>query len=154
MSKKKSQQRAGRAVGKASLRGVVAATILLSLSGLAIGARQAWYAPLKARVVPMLPAAGATASQDVETVSVVLGPEGFAPQSIERATGAFRLTVENQSGVAELNLQLKRNGGGQEGQWTVTPGAQSWSEVLDLSTGVYVLTEANNPAWLYEIRVQ
>lgn len=145
-----SNQRSGSAISTILFSRLVV-TVLLSLSGLMIGAF-AWSgsAPVSGQLV----IASAAQATSHPTVSTVLGTEGFTPAYIERGVGAFRLVVENRSGVENLTLQLKHHDGRGVGEWPLPAGAQTWSEVIELTPGVYILTEANNPAWLYQITVE
>ncbi len=145
-----SKQKSGSAI-RTVLFSRTVVTVLLSLSGLMIGAF-AWSESAPVSGQPVLASAAQIASH--QTVTTVLGPEGFTPPYVMRAVGAFRLEVENQSGVENLTLQLKHRDGRGVGEWPMPEGAQTWSEVIDLMPGVYILSEANNPAWLYQITIE
>jgi hypothetical protein len=125
-----------KAVGKTSLRKVISiAFLLLFVSAGVIGAR-------------------ALTSTSVETVSAVLGQQGFTPAAVTSGVGEVRLEVTNQSGAQNVTLQLRRDGGGLVQQWTLQSGAQTWSGVVNLQEGGYVLMVAENPACLLHITVQ
>lgn len=148
------QQRFGKAISTASFRNVVSIALLLILiSGVVIGAR-AWSAPVGKVGEPIL-AVAAPSGSTTETLSVVLGPRGFTPAAVTRAAGSFRLEVANQSGAQDLTLQIRRDSGdGVVQEWRLQSGAQSWSGVVDLEQGGYVLTVAENRACLFHITVQ
>jgi hypothetical protein len=150
------QQRLREATGKASLRNVVSLIVLLILiSGAVIGVSAWSRANGGALRLPFLKSAAPSGSQ-TQAVSLTLGPNKFAPASVTRAAGPFRLEVTNQSGAQAFTLQLKRdNGGGGVHEWRVQSGAgQTWSETVELAQGGYTLSVAENPACLFHITVQ
>lgn len=146
------QHRSSGVFGKLSLRSGGIIGLLLIFSGLVVGAHL-WRKTAPA-VGALLPAAAVRSSVQTGTVSVVLGPDGFAPASVTHASGTFSLAVENQSGAEEITLRLKHDGSGQVGEWTVPSGTQTWNQTVELAPGGYMLSEANNPAWLFHITVQ
>lgn len=120
-------------------RAAVALVCLLALTSVSVG---------------VLACASHPAPQ-VEEVRTTLTTTGFDPPEARRAPGRVRLTVVNQSGQQARTLRLKRLGSSEvihEGQ--MAAGAGEWSEEFDLGVGKYVLSEANNPAWLFYLVVE
>jgi hypothetical protein len=120
---------------------VVAALVVMSAAG--ISAR-AWLGQPRATVA---------AGQAVDEIKITAKQDGFTPAQVTRGAGRFRLTVTNQSGKDGLTYRVCKPGGEEvyRGQPT---GSADWSDEFDLPTGQYVLTEVNNPAWLFYITVQ
>jgi hypothetical protein len=117
-------------------RGALALAVLLSLGVAAIGAR-AYLAP----------------SQGVEEVRTTLGQLDFEPPEVTRDEGRFRLVVVNNSGKEGLTFRLLA-AGSEEIYRGQPAGPGEWSHEFELPAGQYVLTELNNPAWLFYIKVQ
>jgi hypothetical protein len=148
------QERVRAALSKVSFRIAGTIGLLLVFSGLVIGARL-WWVPAVA--VASLKPATTTAQSTAQTgpINVVLGQHGFVPASVVHTSGAFNLVVENQSGVEVITLRLRRDGvAGQVGEWMVPSGTQTWNQTVELASGGYMLSEVNNPAWLFHITVQ
>lgn len=120
---------------KNRFRVVLLLSAVLLFSTLAIGARAWLRAPL-------------------ETVSVTVTADGFAPSETTRAAGGFNLEVLNQSGADGLTLKLMRDSGELVQEFIIPQGAQQWSEEMNLTAGGYTLTEATHPAWLFHITTQ
>lgn len=120
---------------KNRVRVVLVISAVLLFSTLAIGSR-AWLR------VPL------------ETVSVTVTADGFAPSEATRSAGSFNLEVLNQSGAEGLTLKLMRDSGELVGEYIIPQGAQQWSEEVELAAGGYTLTEATHPAWLFHITAQ
>lgn len=94
-------------------------------------------------------------AQQAAEVRTTLSATGFDPPEARRAPGRVRLVVINQSGQSARTLRLKRLGGSEvmhEGQ--LAAGVTEWSAEIDFEAGKYVLSEANNPAWLFYIIVE
>lgn len=137
----------------ARLRFTLIAVSLLLVAAVVVSAR-AWNHPASRTVTSVFATPTMASPADVDTISVVLSPHGFTPSDTERASGQFYLTVDNQSGVQGLTLQIKHDRGGMVKEWSVPSGTQTSNELIDLPAGGYVLTEANNPAWLFHITLQ
>jgi hypothetical protein len=117
-------------------RAALALAAVLSLGVAAIGAR-AYFAP----------------AQGVPEVRTTLGQLDFEPAETTRGDGPFRLVVVNNSGKEGLTFRLLA-AGGEEIYRGQPAGPGEWSREFELPAGQYVLTELNNPAWLFYIKVQ
>lgn len=88
---------------------------------------------------------------DGEIITVTRG--GFEPSEITRPMGRFALFVQNRSGLEEVTLRLDRVAGNRLREVPVNRNKLDWDDVLDLTPGNYVLTEANNPDWVCNITI-
>ena len=98
-------------------------------------------------------AAGAWSLRRAGEVRTTLGRMDFEPPEAERSGGRFRLVVANDSGRENLTFRLL-GAGGREILRGQTTGASGWARELDLPPGQYVLTEMNNPAQLFTVKVR
>ena len=78
---------------------------------------------------------------------------GFEPREIERSRGAFVLAVHNFSSEPDLVLQLHRVQGSRLQEFRMRRGTKKWQAPLSLPPGDYVLTEASNPEWQCQIKI-
>lgn len=85
----------------------------------------------------------------VEMISV--GPDGFQPAELTRASGRFLLAINNRSGLEELSLQLRREDGQLVQQARVNRKQPNWRSIVNLSAGTYRLTETSHPDWICTI---
>lgn len=98
---------------------------------------------------------GVTERPEVELIT--LTPDGFVPAEIKRTSGKFLLVVDDRSGLTETFLRLDLATG--IGSYvrlkerSVKRIQSNWSEVQILSTGDYLLTEANHPTWRCKLTV-
>jgi len=79
---------------------------------------------------------------------VTITPRGFEPAAITRPKGRFLLPVDNRSGLDEVTLRIDRVAGDRLHEARVPRKELDWSEVVDLTPGQYLLTEASHPQWV------
>ena len=91
------------------------------------------------------------ANMEAELVTVT--SHGFEPRQITRPQGRFLLLIDNRSGLATVAPRLTPVGGLRLLNLTIPREEPNWSDVLDLQAGVYLLTEANHPAWLCRLTI-
>jgi hypothetical protein len=89
----------------------------------------------------------------LEAEILVLRPDGFQPREIRRPPGRFLLALQNQSKAEELSLTLTPEGGNPLRQVRFENKQSKLREVLELTPGRYVLTEANHPEWTCSIEI-
>jgi hypothetical protein len=89
----------------------------------------------------------------VEVEPTTLRTEGFEPARITRPQGRFLLAVDNRSQVPDLVFVLDRVAGIRQVEKRMRGRQLRWRQLLDLSPGDYLLTEANHPAWRCVIRI-
>jgi len=89
----------------------------------------------------------------VETELITITQRGFEPAVITRPKGPVFLLVNNKTGLEEPALRLDRVTGGKLHEAKVHKKKRVWAELFDLNPGQYVLTEANNPAWICRITI-
>lgn len=92
--------------------------------------------------------------EPLEAELVTLRPTGFEPSEISRPLGEFLLVVNNQSGLAEINLRLARELGGTVREVRINAGRLRSGHFEMLPLGRYVLTEANHPGWICRIAIR
>lgn len=88
-----------------------------------------------------------------EVELLTLGPGGFHPSRLAPAEGRFILTVNNLSGLEEVELRLAKAGGQHLRAMRFLKKKRNWSGELHLPPGEYVLTAAGRPAWACHISV-
>ena len=113
-------------------------------------------------------AATTTAEQRVEVEIVALGPDGFEPSQITRASGLFLLAVDNRAEFERVRLRLNpvvtdamSNGKPAEVRVqepslldvTVAKERRNLDQFINLPPGNYVLTEAGHPDWVCHITI-
>jgi hypothetical protein len=138
--------------------GVLAALIALTLAGIGVaftGRRLSRPGTSSLTVTPAFSSSQNPNGQKrpVESVMITLRTFGFEPQEITRMEGRFFIRVENASGFREINLRLDREAGPRLKDVHLPKGKIDWKDVIDLTPGVYLLTEANNPKWVCRITV-
>ena len=90
---------------------------------------------------------------DIESELVTITSHGFEPRQITRPQGRFLLLIDNRSGLATVAPRLTPVGGLRLLNLTIPREEPNWNDVLDLQAGVYLLTEANHPAWLCRLTI-
>lgn len=135
---------------------ILIVVMVVTLAAMAARAR-VWLAPRP--IAPASPPASAplnpqqgTRSQ-VESEIITLRPTGFEPAEIARPAAQFFLVVENRSGLDAVNLRLDSENGDRLRSVEMSSGEPDWNDLLDLSPGNYLLTEADHPDWVCRITI-
>ena len=105
---------------------------------------------------PSAPVARAQANNPrkrVETEIITVLPHGFDHEEITRPHGEFVLMVDNRSGIDDITLRLDREAGNRLKEVQFRGEEIDWNDVVDLSPGTYVLSEANHPDWVCRITI-
>ena len=132
--------------------------LLIAMTGLATTRR--WLtsqnsnratATAAAGAVPALAAQAKQTAPKLEVELVALHPTGFDPVTITRPKGPFLLVIQNRSGLNELSFQFDKEVGTKLKAVKVPAKKASWSDVVDLNPGTYVMTEITNPKWSLEV---
>jgi hypothetical protein len=87
-------------------------------------------------------------------VAVTVTSTGVNPTSGSEAAGPVTLRVVNQTGEAELSLQLYDGKGVLLRDITITQGQTEWSETFELEAGNYTLIAGRKAEWKYSLTVQ
>jgi hypothetical protein len=82
-----------------------------------------------------------------QTELVTITPTGFEPAEVTRPAERFILAVENRSGLEEVTIILRDEGGRELLRERVPRERLDWSGALDLAAGSYLLSEDGNPGW-------
>jgi hypothetical protein len=88
-----------------------------------------------------------------DSVLITITPGGFNTTEITSPPIPFFLLIENRSGLSELSLRLDRLAGNRLRQASVGREQPDWSDLLDLTPGSYVLSEANHSDWNCRITI-
>jgi hypothetical protein len=91
--------------------------------------------------------------EDLEVENFILTRFGFEPEQITRSKEDFLLSVENRSGVGDVELHLHKLAGNRVHQKLVPKERPDWQELFSLPPGEYVLTEASHPDWQCHITI-
>jgi hypothetical protein len=108
---------------------------------------------------PTIEGRGITEARDVpnhpqaEFLPVMLRLGGFVPREISRPAGEYVLSVNNQSGVPEVELRLQRENGERVHEAKVLRRKPYWRQLVRLTPGTYLITEASHPGWVCRITV-
>lgn len=107
-------------------------------------------ASARQRLMPITP----VYAQAGGTVTVTVSSTGCSPSSATHAAGQITLKVVNQTGRAELSVQLFGSQGELIREVTIKEGTAEWSETLELKAGSYTLIAGNRPEWRCALTVQ
>jgi hypothetical protein len=88
-----------------------------------------------------------------DSVLITITPGGFNTTQITSPAIPFFLLIENRSGLSEVSLRLDRLAGSRLRQVSVGREQPDWSDLLDLTPGEYVLSEANHSDWNCRITI-
>lgn len=89
----------------------------------------------------------------IEGEIITISRGGFEPTEITRPKGRFAVFVENRSGLEGVTLRLDRIAGNRLRDVNVPRDKLDWDDVLDLTPGQYVITEAGHPDWVCTITI-
>lgn len=139
---------------------VVMITATITLAALAVGARN-WLmprAPVAALIpppttAPVRPQQGTRQGSQMEAEIITITPRGFEPTEITRPKGPFILVVDDRSELDGVTFRLDREAGDRVREVRSVRERPDWDEVIDLTPGSYVLTEADHPDWLCRITI-
>lgn len=87
------------------------------------------------------------AQDELDEVSLILGPEGFTPGEVRRPAGRFMLSVDNRSGLNNVTFVLRRGDGNKVLEIKVSDRHGDWSEMIELQPGKYTFSEVSHPDW-------
>src|SRR5262249_24360630 len=79
------------------------------------------------------------------SVLLTVTPRGFDTNEITIPADPFFLIVENRSGLSDMSLTLELEAGNRLRAVRVQREELDWAELLDLTPGTYVISEANHP---------
>jgi len=88
-----------------------------------------------------------------DSVLITIFPGGFDTTEITSPAIPFFLLIENRSGLSDVSLRLDRLAGSRLRQVSVGREQPDWSDLLDLTPGSYVLSEANHSDWNCRITI-
>lgn len=85
---------------------------------------------------------------------MAVSSSGCTPSNATRATGQVSLKVLNQTGEADLTVQLYDGRGVLLRDVSFTQGQTEWSETFDLPAGNYTLKVVDHPQCTFSLTVQ
>lgn len=96
-------------------------------------------------------------SSPIEVLRVTIRPTGFEPSEINHTHKSFYFTVDNQSGLDNVELKLEREAGNSsrniEHVFELPKGRLRGGVMKSLPPGRYLLTEAQHPEWVCRITI-
>jgi hypothetical protein len=112
-------------------------------------------------VLGLLPASAQTferARPEVESATIVLYPDGFAPSEVRLREGRVLLRVLNRVGLDELPLLFERDAEAlrpavKVHEEDVPRERRAWKPEAELAPGVYTLSVKGRPEWICRITV-
>lgn len=129
--------------------------LVVTLTTLAFGLRTLKRTP--AAVIPStpltIPIAEAQPKEKAEAELITLRLTGFEPRVINRTKGKFLLAVDNRSSIQEVTFTLNREKAEKLHEVKFQKGGISWRQMVNLSPGKYVLTEASHPEWICYLNI-
>ena len=93
------------------------------------------------------------AGPEVKLVLLALLPEGFDQREMQLAPGDYVFSVGNRTGLREVNVRLDREGMARVAAATLVGRQKDWKQRMRLTTGTYLVTANDNPAWTCRIVV-
>ncbi|HEX5705103.1 MAG TPA: hypothetical protein VFX97_18030 [Pyrinomonadaceae bacterium] len=92
----------------------------------------------------------------IEVIQITIRPTGFEPSDLQHPSQPFLLSLDNQSGLDNLTLEMYREAGPSltriyESKLSLRSLRKR--EIQDLEPGSYVLKEANHPRWACRITI-
>ena len=146
-----------RRMRKAPLLIIIAlTTVALFASGVG---RRSWHrlsnasGSAKSLKTQLTPTQSGRQGVQLESELITIWPRGFDPSTIRRPAGRFFLAIENRSGLDSVTLRIDRVAGNRLKEAAVSGGQMDWIDVLDLTPGDYVVTEADHPGWVCNITI-
>jgi hypothetical protein len=91
-------------------------------------------------------------SPQAPAIPILLKPRGFVPKEISKSAGPYYFAVGNLSGVPEVSLRLEREHGARIQEMNARK-EKPWRQIVHLTPGTYLITEANHPDWVCRITV-
>lgn len=88
-----------------------------------------------------------------EAILITFQPYGFEPSEVTLKAEPFLLAVDNRSGVHEPMFRVNRVAGGRLHEVKMAKGRLAWRQLVNLSPGDYVLTEATHPDLVCRITI-
>ena len=82
-----------------------------------------------------------------EAEVITLRPTGFEPSELTRPPGQFLLTINNRTGLEEINLSISTDLGGMVRGFRLNEGRLRSGSFQALPPGRYVITETEHPEW-------
>ncbi|HEX8845108.1 MAG TPA: hypothetical protein VF791_10715 [Pyrinomonadaceae bacterium] len=147
------------AFGSTRVRLVLLVTAILGLGGLVIGVRAGLNnhspadAPAPAKDPEVVAVQSKSQATRLPSHVITLRPRGFDQAEVSWPKGRFFITIDNRTNVSEINLRLDRETGGRVKETKLKMRKERSLGVLDLTPGVYLLTEAGHPGWVCRIRI-
>lgn len=89
----------------------------------------------------------------LRVLRITIRPTGFDPAELTLPHGRFILAVDNRTGLRNLTFRLDREGAGRLREVRMPREQLSYREVIEPAPGVYLMTEADHPAWVCRISV-
>jgi hypothetical protein len=131
---------------------------VLGLGGFAIVARARLTNPVLGEASApaqdhAAPAQAARPETRITSHLLTLRPRGFDQAEVSWPKGRFFITIDNRTNVSELNLQLDRETGGRVKETKLKMRKERSLGVLDMTPGVYLLTEPGHPGWVCRITI-
>ena len=83
----------------------------------------------------------------LESELITITTIGFDPAEVTRPAGRFILAVDNRSGLEEVTIVLRDEGGHELLRERVPRETLDWSSTVDLASGSYLLSEADHQTW-------
>jgi hypothetical protein len=96
---------------------------------------------------------GRPAVSSPEARLITFQPYGFEPSEVTLKAEPFLLAVDNRSGVHEPVFRVNRVAGGRLHEVRMAKGRLAWRQLVNLSPGDYVLTEATHPDLVCRITI-
>jgi hypothetical protein len=137
---------------------LIAIIAFISLA-LCVRKKNAEVAPNIVTAQPMIAAIKGRSIQSAKTpiqidhALITLTPRGFYPSEVTRPEGPFLLAVDSRVGNRDITLRITRDNGAKEKEKSLKKGQSRWRQLIDLSPGRYVLTEADHPEWVCHINI-
>lgn len=95
----------------------------------------------------------AVSDRVTESEVITLRPTGFEPSELTRAAGEFLLTINNRTGLEEINLTVSTDFGGIVRNFRANEGRLRSGGFQVLPPGRYVITETEHPEWICRITI-
>jgi hypothetical protein len=140
-------------------------TILVAIGSMAVKAFSVWPPPATkvvlltsnskspAKLVEVIGGQGGSTKEQLQAKQIIIGPTGFEPVTLTSPKGRFLLIIRDNTGLRETILRLDREQGNHIREIRLSNAKHGWKDVVNLSPGQYILSEANHSDWICRITI-